>query len=46
MWFLKRWFEAKSDQYTESFYFGGLDGVGLPYIGRVFWSFGLGVSEI
>ena len=36
--------QAKSDQFAESFYLGGLDKDGLPYIGRVFWSFMLGVG--
>ncbi|KAH9981995.1 hypothetical protein BJV74DRAFT_852482 [Russula compacta] len=30
---------AKSDRYAESLYIGGLDRAGLPYVGRVFWSF-------
>ena len=38
--------QAKSDRYTESLYIGGLDQAGLPYIGRVFWSYMLAVSEI
>ncbi|KAI0292365.1 hypothetical protein B0F90DRAFT_1770565 [Multifurca ochricompacta] len=33
---------ARSDRYASSFYIGGLDRDGLPYIGRVFWSFILG----
>jgi hypothetical protein len=33
---------AKSDRYSKSLYIGGLDQAGLPYIGRIFWSFLLG----
>jgi len=36
--------QAKSDRYAESLYVGGLDRAGLPYIGRIFWSFILRVS--
>jgi hypothetical protein len=36
--------QAKSDRYASSLYVGGLDRAGLPYIGRIFWSFILRVS--
>ncbi|KAI0270649.1 DUF1620-domain-containing protein [Gloeopeniophorella convolvens] len=36
---------AKSNKNTDSFYIGGLDKAGLPYIGRVFWSLALGKAS-
>lgn len=36
--------QARSAVNAESMYVGGLDGEGMPYIGRVFWSHALKVS--
>jgi hypothetical protein len=36
---------AKSGRHADSFYIGGVDRDGFPYIGRIFWSFELGKAS-